>query len=206
MFVIIFVGMNRSFIFLFCLWMTGLLFLSSQKAFAVTDSIVPVDKSPTDIAYCPPFYPIHKAQDKLVEPLVARVVYSRPGKVGRQLFGKLVEYGKLWRLGANEATEIEFFKDVFLQKNKVKKGRYTLYAIPQETTCTLILNKETDTWGAFLYDEKKDVLRITLPVNQYNTSVENFTIYFTLNNTAGNMVCVWDTYSFTLPFTVAKQK
>jgi hypothetical protein len=157
-----------------------------------------------DMSYCPPFYPIHKAQDRIIEPLVARVVYSRPGKNNRQIFGKLVEYGKVWRLGANEATEIEFYKDVMIQKTKIKKGKYTLYAIPEVNSCTLIFNKETDTWGAFLYEEKKDVLRVNLPVQIPEQSLENFTIYFTLKESEAKMFIGWDSYSFTLPFTVLK--
>ena len=62
---------------------------------------------------------------------------------------------KVWRLGANEATEIEFYKDVKIGGKKVPKGRYTLYAIVSENVWTMILNKDTDTWGAFKYDSKK---------------------------------------------------
>ncbi len=179
---------------------------NTLQAYAQRDSIPPMDKSVMDMSYCPPFYPIHKAQDRMIEPLVARAIYSRPAKSNRQLFGKLVEYGKIWRLGANEATEIEFFRDVIIQKTKIKKGRYTLYALPGLETCTLVINKETDTWGAFLYEEKKDVLRITLPVETLEAPIENFTLYFTLNGTNAKMVCMWDSYSFTLPFSVPKLK
>lgn len=177
---------------------------ASFSLFAQKDSIPPIDKSPMDMSYCPPFYPIHKAQDRITEPLVARVVYSRPGKNNRQIFGKLVEFGKLWRLGANEATEIEFYKEVVINKIKIKKGKYTLYAIPNESSCTLIFNKETDTWGAFLYDEKKDVLRVVLPVQAPQQPLENFTIYFLLKDSEAKMFVGWDNYSFTLPFSVLK--
>jgi Protein of unknown function (DUF2911) len=69
-----------------------------------------LDKSPMDMSYYPAGYPLLKIQDKATEPLVARVLYSRPQKNGRSVFGELLEYGKIWRLGANEATELEFFK------------------------------------------------------------------------------------------------
>src|SRR5678815_3407801 len=71
-----------------------------------------LDKSPMDMSYFPANYPVLKIQNKAVEPLMARVVYSRPQKNGRVVFGELVEYNKVWRLGANEATEIELYKDV----------------------------------------------------------------------------------------------
>src|SRR6202012_1966682 len=71
-----------------------------------------LDNSPLDMTYYPADYPVLKIQDKVTEPLIARVVYSRPQKRGRKLFGDLIQYGEIWRLGANEATEIEFFQDV----------------------------------------------------------------------------------------------
>src|SRR6478736_6794907 len=124
----------------------------------------PMDKSPMDASYYPANYPILKIQDKATEPLLARVIYGRPQKNGRVIFGELVEYGKVWRLGANEATEIEFYKDVKIGNTKVKKGRYTLYCIPAADKWTIILNKDTDIWGAFKYDIKKDLLRLDIPV------------------------------------------
>lgn len=123
-----------------------------------------IDKSPMDICYYPVNYPILKIQNKATEPLIVRVSYSRPQKNGRMVFGELVEFGKVWRLGANEATEIELFKDVKIGGNKLKKGRYTIYAIPVADKWTIIFNKETDIWGAFQYDSKKDVLRIDVRV------------------------------------------
>ena len=80
-----------------------------------------LDKSPMDMSYFPVDYPILKIQDKVTGPPVVRVLYSRPQKKGRVLFGDLVQYGQVWRLGANEATEIEFFKDVKIDEKKVKK-------------------------------------------------------------------------------------
>ena len=89
-----------------------LLQLSFIALLAQQSNLPPVDKSPVDISYYPANYPVLKIQDKITEPLAARVIYSRPKKEGRVIFGELVEYGKVWRLGANEATEIEFFKPV----------------------------------------------------------------------------------------------
>jgi hypothetical protein len=121
----------------------------------MAQTLPPVDKSPMDMSYYPANYPVLKIQDKATEALAARVVYSRPQKAGRTIYGGLVKYGEIWRLGANEATEIEFFKPVKIDGKKVAKGRYTLYAIAYESSWTFILNKDTDTWGAFKYDQKK---------------------------------------------------
>jgi hypothetical protein len=159
----------------------------------------PLDKSPMDMAYYPADYPVLRIQDKASEPLVCRVIYSRPQKNNRTVFGELVEYNKIWRLGANEATEIEFFRDVKIDGKKIPKGKYTLYAIPTSTDWTIIFNKETDIWGAFRYDEKKDVLRVTLPVKKTSEPLEPFCIAFEKSNGGAKMNIGWDTDMVSLP-------
>jgi hypothetical protein len=161
-----------------------------------------LDKSPMDMSYFPTDYPILKTQNKVAAPPVARVVYSRPQKDNRTIFGELVEYDKVWRMGANEATEIEFFKDVTIAGKKVPKGRYTLYALPTESKWTIILNKDTDTWGAFVYDQKKDVLRTDVPVQAVPTPVEAFSMNFNKTEKGMDLFIAWDTVSVTLPIVV----
>src|ERR1044071_9686518 len=100
-----------------------------------------LDKSPMDMSYYPVDYPKLKMSGS-TEPLIARVIYSRPQKNGRTIFGDLIKYGSVWRLGANEATEIEFFKDVTITNKKVQKGRYVIYCIPHENNWTLVLNED----------------------------------------------------------------
>ena len=159
----------------------------------------PMDKSPMDMSYCPNGYPVQKIQDKITDPLLARVIYSRPQKNGRVIFGELVEYGKVWRLGANEATEIEFFKTVRINGKKVKKGRYTLYCLPYADKWTLIINKETDTWGSFKYDEKQDLLRVDLPVLKQAESLDAFVMAFDKTVSGYNLNIAWDDVRVTLP-------
>ena len=160
---------------------------------------VPVDKSPMDMSYYPVNYPILKIQDKATEPLLVRVIYGRPQKNGRVIFGELVEYGKIWRLGANEATEIEFYKDVKIGNTKIKKGRYSLYCIPSVGKWTIILNKDTDIWGAFKYDIKKDILRVDVPVQTQSESIDSFTMLFEKNGTGINLIMIWDDLMAKLP-------
>ncbi|MBP6688093.1 MAG: DUF2911 domain-containing protein [Lacibacter sp.] len=139
----------------------------------------PLDKSPMDMAYYPVNYPVLRIQpNKVTEPLIARVIYSRPSKSGRKVFGELVEDGKIWRLGANEATEIEFYRDVKIGGKTVKKGRYTLYALESASKWTIIINKETDIWGAFKYDAGKDVVRVDCAVTRTSDVTESFTMLF----------------------------
>src|ERR1700755_13873 len=158
-----------------------------------------LDSSPLDMSYYPADYPVLKIQDKMSEPLIARVVYSRPQKRGRKLFGDLINYGQVWRLGANEATEIEFFRDIKIDNKRVKKGRYTLYALVNEDKWTLILNKETDTWGAFRYDSTKDVLRTIVPVEKRSDIEEAFSISFQKDAKGAILLISWDDVIVKLP-------
>jgi hypothetical protein len=157
------------------------------------------DKSPLDISYFPQNYPLLKIQGKATEPLVARVLYGRPQKGGRVVFGELIEYGKVWRLGANEATEIEFYQNVRVGNAKLKKGRYTLYAIPAADKWTMILNKETDTWGAFVYDIKKDVARLDVPVTKTPAPVEYLSMQFEKLAAGFSLNIAWDNAQVSLP-------
>jgi hypothetical protein len=161
-----------------------------------------IDKSPLDISYYPANYPVLKIQNKTTDPLIARVIYSRPQKQGRKIFGELVEYGKLWRLGANEATEIEFYKDVRIGGKKISKGRYTLYAIVNETNWTMIVNKDTDVWGAFKYDAKKDVIRTEVTAQKTEEVVESVSMYFEKSTNGINLIIAWEQVKVFLPISL----
>ena len=181
---------------------SSILLITTALSQAQGNKVPAVDKSPLDISYYPANYPVLKIQDKLTEPLLARVIYSRPSKGGRTIIGDLVEYGQVWRMGANEATEIEFFRDVLVQSGKLKKGRYTLYAIPNPDKWTVIFNRETDTWGSFRYDAKKDALRIELKPDKEKELHEVFTMFFEKNGQQVELVLLWDDIKLRIPFTV----
>lgn len=152
-----------------------------------------LDRSGMDMSYYPNLYPLLKFQGKITTAPIARVIYGRPHKDGRVIYGDLIKYNELWRVGANEATEIEFFKDVKINNTKVLKGRYTLYCIPTTTNWTFIINRDTDTWGAFKYSQAKDVIRIKSPVSTLNYVVENLAIYFDkVNDHSCTMHLAWD--------------
>jgi hypothetical protein len=178
------------------------LLISFSFSFSQTSKLPEVDKSPMDVSYYPNNYPILKIQNKATEPLVARILYSRPQKQGRKIFGELVEYGNVWRLGANEATEIEFYKDVKIGGKKVTKGRYTLYAIVSENVWTMILNKDTDTWGAFKYDSKKDVLRTDVSAQKTDEVVESMSMLFEKSATGISLIIAWEQVKVALPITL----
>jgi len=170
---------------------------------AMAQSALPeVDKSPMDMCYYPAQYPNLKTQDRKTDPLTARVIYSRPKKEGRQVFGGLVEYGKLWRLGANEATEIEFYRPVIIGGKKIVKGRYTLYAIVNENSWTFIINKETDVWGSFKYSQAKDAVRIDVPVQALKESIESLVMNFEKENQTIKLVVAWENVKVALPISL----
>jgi hypothetical protein len=121
------------------------------------------------------------------------VEYCRPSKKGRVIFGELEPYGKVWRTGANEATEISFSKPVLFGAKPLPPGTYTLFTIPQPDTWTVILNSALDQWGAFSYDESKDVLRVQVPADSTPEVTEMFTIDFVeANNATVHMRLLWD--------------
>lgn len=125
-----------------------------------------------------------------------KVAYGQPSKKGRDIFGGLQQYGKVWRVGANEATEITFMKDGTFGGKPVKAGTYTLFAIPNENEWTLILNGDTKFWGTQYEQHKsKDVLQVNVPVKKVNDVVEKLTYRF-----AGNdMIIEWDKTQVAVP-------
>ena len=161
-----------------------------------------VDASPLDIAY----YPSNAAKvkkDDATMPII-KVIYARPAKKGREVFGVLEQFDKVWRLGANESTEIYFDRTVYVGNAKLKSGRYSLFAIPSKEKWIIIVNKQTDRWGAFSYDEAKDVVRTEVPITKLEKAIEVFSIVFTNAPEGANMVMAWDTTQVTLPITFKK--
>lgn len=157
----------------------------------------PIDSSPADIVY----YPLNAAKAKDGSVPLIKVVYSRPAKKAREIFGVLEQFGKVWRLGANENTEVKFYKHVKIGGKTIKAGTYSLFAIPNKETWTLIINKQVDRWGAFTYDEIKDILRTEVPVKSLDKPLENFSITFTPNSGGANMIFAWDKTLIELPIT-----
>jgi hypothetical protein len=158
----------------------GMLFSINTNA----QKFASLDKSPLDIAY-------YKA-DRMAPPMI-KVIYSRPILNGREL-NKLAPNDKVWRTGANEATEIKFFQDMNFGGKTVKAGTYSLFSIPGEKEWTIILNKELDVWGAFSYKEANDVLRVKAPAST-GESVEDFSITFENDK----MYLAWGTTTVAIP-------
>ncbi len=174
------------------------LFLTSIQA----QTFKGLDKSPMDRTYYPPDFAHDRkfAPEKVGEKAFIRVTYSRPAKKDREVFGKLIPFDKVWRTGANESTEIKFYQDVVIQGKKISAGTYSLFTIPKATEWTIILNSDVDWWGAYSYDETKDVLRVNVPAKKAETVIENFTIQLAKGNDNTALLQLgWDTTVVELP-------
>lgn len=120
------------------------------------------------------------------------VVYGRPSVLDRDIFGALVPYGEVWRTGANEPTLITFSGDVTVEGEAVPAGTYALFTIPGEDTWTVLLNSDTEQWGAMAYDEEKNVLRAEVTPME-GDDMEMMTITFEdVSATEGTLVLHWD--------------
>lgn len=90
------------------------------------------------------------------------IKYSRPLVKGRQVWGKLVPYGQVWRAGANENTIIQFTDPVSVEGKPLDRGSYGLHMIPGENQWVVIFSKTNTAWGSFTYKEAEDALRVTV--------------------------------------------
>jgi hypothetical protein len=160
----------------------------------------PLDASPVDISYFPNKAVKFKKTDN-PSPVV-KVIYARPSAKGRAIFGDLIKFGEIWRVGANENTEIKFYKEVTIGGKKIAAGTYSLFAIPEKDKWTIIINKELDLWGGYAYDESKDVVRVSVPVKPVSTPIEALSIAFTTEGSVANLVIGWDKTTVELPITV----
>lgn len=176
----------------------GLFVLFVSMANAQELKFAPLDASPADIVY----FPLNATKAKDGSAPLIKIVYSRPAKKARDIFGVLEQFGKVWRLGANECTEIRFYHRAKIGGKTIKPGIYSVFAIPNKDKWTLIINKQTDRWGAFAYDETKDILRTDVPVKNLDKPIENFSITFTPQIEGANMVLAWDKTLIELPVSI----
>jgi hypothetical protein len=165
-----------------------------------TNPYASIDISPMDISYFPTDYPVTKMTHPGAGLPLARVIYSRPHKQGRVIFGSLLKYGERWRLGANEATEIELFQDATIQNKKVSKGRYVLYCIPQPDAWSIVFNTNLYSWG-LKQDSTRDVYQFQIPATKIAAPLEFFTIVFQKKGAGADLLMAWDDVVARLPIT-----
>lgn len=166
------------------------------------------DQSPMDMSYFPEDYPLHKMNKEDSLPPVIRVIYSRPHKKNRLIFGKsdqsLCPYGKPWRLGANEATEITFFKNVSINGKNISKGSYVIYCIPFQDKWTVVLNTNLYTWGLHI-DDSKDIFKTDLPLMEQSPALEDFTMTFISAKYGADLLMTWDNVKCALPIEFSRK-
>ena len=134
--------------------------------------------------------------------------YSRPAMRGREIFGDLVPYGKLWRTGANRRNKITFDKDVTIGGSKLKAGSYTFFTIPNANEWEVIFYTEYNANGApAKLDESKVVARLKVKVNKLPMNIESFTITLDdVSKTTASMAILWENTYVSIPFTVHTDK
>jgi hypothetical protein len=172
----------------------------------VKDSMLSsIDRSPMDMSYFPEDYPKQKMITPNLDNPLARVIYSRPQKNNRVIFGDssatqniIQRYGREWRLGANEATEIEFFKPVSIKGKNIPRGRYIMYCIPYPGKWEIILNENLFSWGLHI-DKSKDVASIELPVTKNTVELEYYTMLFQNAPYGCDLVMAWGNIKVTMP-------
>lgn len=138
--------------------------------------------------------------------LVVSVTYSRPSVRGRVIFGPkeqgaLQPYGTYWRLGANEATEITFNKNVNFNGQPLQAGTYLLYAVPEEGRFEIIVNSELGRWGYFEPDPSLDVMKTLVTADENSSTVEQYTISLQPIENGVNVLFEWANLRWSIPVT-----
>jgi hypothetical protein len=129
--------------------------------------------------------------------------YSRPAMKGRKIFGDLVPFGKVWRTGANNATTLTFGEEVMIGGKKVAAGKYGLLTVPDKSSWTLIISKQTDVTSPTAYKEDMDVVRVTAETMKTKDNVESFTMQFAdVKPTSCALHIMWEGTAVALPITV----
>lgn len=130
------------------------------------------------------------------------ISYSRPGKKNRVIFGEVVPYGEIWRLGANENTKISTSDALIFGKDTLKAGTYAIFVKPSKDNWEIFFYSETSNWGTpEHWDEKKVVLKTFAPVSIINDPVENFAISLdNLANDGASLQFSWDRTRVLAPF------
>lgn len=133
------------------------------------------------------------------------VDYGRPAVKGRKIFGDLVPFGKVWRAGANSSSKITFGQAVNFGGKEIEAGTYGLFITPQANQWKIILNKDSQQWGAYAFDEKQNVAEITVSVQKLNSLTEWFTIELNpVNENQLDLVMKWENSQAVVPVKVAK--
>jgi hypothetical protein len=130
------------------------------------------------------------------------VDYSRPLARGRRLLGNVISYDRVWRTGANAATQFTTSAPIRLAGLPVPAGTYTLWTVPHVTGVELIVNRQTGQWGT-AYGRAHDLGRVAMRSDSVATPVEKFTIAIEPSDgRQGTLTMAWGTFRWTVPIVV----
>ncbi len=124
------------------------------------------------------------------------VDYSRPLQRGRMLLGGLIPYDRVWRTGANAATQLSTTAPITLGGVALDSGKYTLWTLPTRRGVQLIINRETGQWGTS-YRAANDIARVAMEVDTVEVPVERFTIG--IDSSASKLMMEWGTHRWSAP-------
>jgi len=146
----------------------------------------------------------HETTGAVVDGNRVTITCGRPYMKGREIWGKLVPYGKVWRTGSDEATILITQKPIVIGGTTVPAGAYTLFTMPNEdSSAKLIINKQIGQWGIGpgSYDEAQDLARVDMKKETLDAPLEQFTIAVTRD---GQIKMSWDKTQYSVSFTVQK--
>ncbi len=134
--------------------------------------------------------------------------YSRPSMKGREIFGDLVPYGKMWRAGANKNTMITFSDDVVIDGNALKAGSYAIFITPSESSWDIVFYSDTNNWGTPReWDDSKVAAKVKAELYQLPVKIETYTITFDdLTNNSANLGIMWSDKYAAVKFEVPTDK
>ncbi|MEO0787047.1 MAG: DUF2911 domain-containing protein [Bacteroidota bacterium] len=136
-----------------------------------------------------------------------RLVYSRPQMNGREIFGGLLEYGSMWRLGANETNIITFYNDVTISGQEVPAGEYGLFATVHEDNWEFILHNNVQSWGPANHDEADNVLVYSAPTESTPETLEALSATFVdMGDGMIHLAIGWENTMARLPIQLASKR
>lgn len=132
------------------------------------------------------------------------ITYSRPSKRGRQVFGNVVAYDQMWRLGANKNSTFTTSDDLFFGKDTLKKGTYAVFAMPQKQTWNVVFYAEYSNWGTpDEWDDSKVVVSLNPEIESLKNSIETLSISIDKIKTDGAVLSIsWDRVRVEMPFSI----
>jgi hypothetical protein len=163
------------------------------------------DKSPMDFAYFPPRskYQNHlKPEEVEANQPKMRVLYSRPQMKGRKIFGELVKYDGMWRLGANQTTTVTFYQNVTIGGKELRRGTYGIFAKPNANQWEFIIHSNINSWGTPNHDEKDNLVSVTSSTEKTPSTLEALSVTFEdKGNEKVDIIFGWENTMARLPVT-----